>query len=159
MNIVEELQKTQMFSSIPEALLQRLALWFYVRRPAAGDVLISEGESSQEIFVIVSGTVVVAKALGETTEAFVARLEAGMHLGEIDMIDDQSASASATMETAGVVLHLDIVRFRRILVEDRPLFVHVSRALFIDLANKVRQTNDKVRETIEWGMESAGEKR
>lgn len=159
MNIAEELQKTQLFSSISEDLLQRLARWFYVRRPAAGDVLISEGESSQEIFLIVSGTVVVCKALGDTSEAFVARLEAGAHLGEIDLLDDQSASASARMETGGVVLQLDIIRFRRMLVEDHPLFGHVSRALFIDLANKVRQTNDKVREAIEGGMDSSGDRR
>jgi hypothetical protein len=33
----------------------------------------------------------------------------------------------------------------------------VARALYVDLADKVRQTNLRVRQTIAWGLEATGE--
>lgn len=151
------LAKSELFGSMPAPLLERLAPWFTERGALRGEVLLHEGEGASRLFVIASGTVLVCKAVAGSTEALVARLGPGAHLGEIDLLDDEQATATVIMETEGTLLELDTERFRRMLVTDRALFAHVARGLFVDLATKVRRTNDKVRETIAWGLDATGD--
>ncbi len=157
MTLLEGLSSVRLFANMPPSARERLAPWVVERRVSAGDVLIKEGEPAAGLFMLVEGEAVVCKQVSGATEALVTRVGVGDHLGEIDLLDAESATASVLMATDGRVLVLDIERLRRMLVTDRALFAHVAKALFVDLAEKVRQTNQRVRETIAWGLEATGE--
>jgi CRP-like cAMP-binding protein len=152
-----DLARVRLFSDLPEAIRDRLLPWLSERRVAVAEQLITEGEPAASLVMILEGEALVCKRVAGSTEALVARVVAGGHLGEIDLVDAETATASVLMATDGRVLVLDADRLRRMLVTDRPLFSHVARALFIDLAEKVRTTNQRVRETIAWGLEATGE--
>lgn len=153
----DALARTALFGTLPDDALDRLAGWFELRPVLIGDVLLREGEPSARLYVVVSGSLVVCKQVHGVTEALVARAGPGAHLGEIDLVDGECATATVLAEADGEVLELDADRFRRMLVSDRPLFAHVARVLFVDLAEKVRVTNARVRETIAWGLDACGE--
>jgi CRP-like cAMP-binding protein len=154
---VARLSVVRLFAGLPPAVMERLLPWLEERRVGVGEVLIREGEPSASLFMLVEGDALICKRVAGSTEALVARVGMGDHLGEIDLVDAQSAAASVIMSTDGVVLVLDVERLRRMLVTDRPLFSHVAKALYVDLADKVRQTNLRVRQTIAWGLEATGE--
>ena len=157
MHVKDALAKSSLFGTMPDPILARLAPWFTPRIVRKGDVLLRENETSACLFVVAAGTALVCKRVDGVTEALVARIGAGGHLGEIDLVDAQSATATVIMETPGALLELDSERFRRMLVTDRSLFAHVARVLFVDLAEKVRKTNQQVRQTIAWGLDACGD--
>lgn len=151
------LGRCPLFVTLPPEALDRLAPWFSVRRVRGGEVLIAEGLPSGGLVVVVSGSLVVAKAVPGHPEALVTRLGPAGHAGEVDLVDAEQASASVIAEGDGEVLVLDAQQMRRMLVSDRRLFAHVARALMVDLAGKVRDTNSRVRDAITWGLDATGE--
>ena len=156
MNTAEALARSTLFATMPESVVGRLAPWFAPRVVNKGEVLLTEGETAAKLYIVVAGTAVVCKRVHGVTEALVARVGPGAHLGEIDLVDAECATATVIMETPGALLELDSERFRRMLVTDRTLFSHVARVLFVDLAEKVRKTNEQVRQTIAWGLDAVG---
>jgi CRP-like cAMP-binding protein len=155
--ILRALSGSRLFAGLPEEDCTRLAGWMRIRGVEAGETLVVEGEPAGALFVVCQGTLLVSKDLGRASEALVSRLEAGDHAGELDLIDAGRASASVVSEGPAIVAVLDQRRLRQMLVTDRRLFSHVSRALFVDLAQKVRSTNDKVRDAIQWGLDAMGQ--
>ncbi len=157
MTVVAALRASVLFGTLPQPVLAQLAEWFVLRPTTAGEVLLREDEESARLYVVASGRVVVCKGVVGVTEALVARVGPGDHLGEIDLVDGQTATATVIAEEDGVVIELAADRFRRMLVSDRPLFAHVARVLLTDMAVKVRRTNERVRETIAWGLDACGD--
>jgi CRP-like cAMP-binding protein len=132
----------------------RLAAWFTERTVAAGEVILWEGRPHESLCVVDSGRFIVTKQIRGATEAVLATLDQGAHFGEIDLIDSRSASANVTAETAGRLLVLDQGRLRALLDADHRLFSALAWALLRDLAAKVRRTNEKLQETIVWGLDA-----
>ena len=152
-----QLAACPLFATLPPDAIDRLAVWFVARRVSPGDVLIEEDREASLLLVVAAGSLVVAKRVDGHPEALVTRIGPGGHAGEVDLVDGDSACASVIAETSGTVLVLDAQRLRRMLVTDRRLFAHVARALLVDLALKVRRTNERVRDAIAWGLDATGE--
>ena len=151
------LGRCPLFVTLPPDVLDRLAQWFTPRGVRAGEVIIAEGLPSGALVVVARGSLLVAKAVAGHPEALVSRGGPGGHAGEVDLVDAETACASVIAEGEGQLLVLDAQRLRRMLVSDRRLFAHVARALLVDLAGKVRTTNDRVRDAITWGLDATGE--
>jgi CRP-like cAMP-binding protein len=149
--------RSRLLGHLPEDVRARLVPWMRVRTVRAGETLVHEGEPAGALFVVAAGTLVVSKSLGRDNEALVAWLGPGDHAGEIDLIDARAASASVSAESEAEIAVLDQRRMRQMLVTDKTLFLHVSKALFVDLARKVRSTNDRVRDAIAWGLDATGQ--
>ena len=153
----EILVRSRLFRTLPPEALARLAPWFRTRDVPAGVTLVQEGQPAGALFVVVEGTLIVCKSLERRSEALVGRLGPGQHAGELDLIDAQMASASVASETPCTLLVLDQRRIREMLVSDRVLFTHVARALFVDLSERIRLTNERVRNAIAWGLDATGQ--
>jgi CRP-like cAMP-binding protein len=156
MSIVEPsvLARIPLFSAMSDEERGRLAPWLTVHEAAAGEVLLWEGRPHGSLFVLERGRVVVTKQIRGETEAVLVHLEAGAHFGEIDLIDSRNASASVTAETACRLLVLDQEQLRVLLRTDERLFGSFAWALLQDLAVKLRRTNQKLQETIIWGLDA-----
>lgn len=152
-----QLAACPLFATLSPEAVERLAGWFTARPVSAGEVLIEEGQGASVLLVVAEGSLVVAKRVEGHPEALLTRIGPGGHAGEVDLVDDERASASVIAETSGTVLVLEAQRLRRMLVTDRRLFAHVARALLVDLAHKVRRTNERVRDAIAWGLDATGE--
>jgi CRP-like cAMP-binding protein len=153
----EILGRCALFATLPPDALDRLVPWFAAREVEAGAVVIEEGAAGGELMVVARGSLLVGKAVPGHAEAFVKRIAVGEAAGEVDLVDAERASASVIAEVNSTLLVLETPRLRRMLVSDRRLFAHVARALMVDLAEKVRRTNDRVRDAITWGLDATGE--
>jgi len=83
------------FLDVPEADLTSLASVSFPRRISKGQVLFSEGERSDMLYVIVSGRVKVLVSSPRGEELVVVVLGPGEQLGELSVLDGTSRSASA----------------------------------------------------------------
>jgi CRP-like cAMP-binding protein len=95
----DDLRAVPLFQSLSEDNLSSLAKTVARRRASTGDVLCREGEPGDEMYVVLSGTVTLYKAVGER-ETELGRLESGAYFGEMALIGDapRSATIRATTE-------------------------------------------------------------
>jgi serine/threonine protein phosphatase PrpC/CRP-like cAMP-binding protein len=102
----------------------------------AGDVLCYEGESAEELFVILRGEVELS-ANGRV----IVRLGGGSHFGEMALIDATPRSATARAIADGKVLLINREDFYEILRKEAPLAVKLLWAFVQELSARLRQTN------------------
>jgi CRP-like cAMP-binding protein len=94
-DVVAELRRTVLFADADPARLEPLAARAFVRRFAAGQVVFTEGEPSDHLYVVRSGRVRVLVQSPHGEEMTLSVLGPGETLGELSMIDGQPRSASA----------------------------------------------------------------
>ena len=135
------------------------AFWpnFQERRLRRGEVLFRSGDEGDELFVIVSGNVVVSKPVTGRVEQVLRHLGPGEVFGEMCVFGDErrrSATIQAETEVTVLSLHRDALnRF----IESSPreaakFLLEVIRVAFI----RLRDTSDLVAEVTRWGLEATG---
>ena len=124
MEIVELLQQTPLFHELNAADLEELIPSTRLETYEPGRVILREGRVGAALFLIVSGSVEVIKALGKPEEKVVNKLGAGDFFGEIANLRHTTriASVRALSETKCLMiqrLHLDsyIERFPAVLAK------------------------------------------
>lgn len=98
----------------------------------AGQTLFNEGEKCDDMYVVMSGSVMII-IHGKVVEL----AEAGAIVGEMAMIDDGPRSATVIAKTDSTLLPIDRKRFN-FLVQQTPNFaLHVMRVI----ADRLRRTD------------------
>lgn len=94
-----------LFSSLEPEALAEFASIFEVRALPAGDVLVEEGTSGSEAFVVARGEVDVEKRTGRAAAPLrLARLGAGTLVGEMALLSRAPRAASVTVVRPSIVL-------------------------------------------------------
>jgi CRP-like cAMP-binding protein len=104
-----------------------------------GDVLVRQGEASDGVYLIGSGSLQVT-ASNEQGATFLSLVNAGQVLGELGALDGQPRSASAIALSAGLAYFLPTDTFRQ-LIEHSPT---ASNRLLMMLVSRLRRTNDRL---------------
>ena len=112
MGEISELTGSELFSSLDEEGLARVALRATTLKLDRNDMLFREGDMGAELFVVLRGRVGMAKSSPDGRESLVALMEAGDVFGEMPMFDDEPRSASARALERSEVLRIpfDVVR-------------------------------------------------
>lgn len=118
------LKGTPLFSTVAAEDLSALARTAEERSFAAGQDIVREGESGDELFVILSGRVAVHRAGAEVTT-----LGPGEAFGEISVLDAGPRTATVTAEAATDVLAVTSEEFYEILYEQAEIAEGVIRML------------------------------
>jgi CRP/FNR family cyclic AMP-dependent transcriptional regulator len=111
-DVVAELRRSVLFAGADPARLAPLAGRAFLRRFAPGQVVFTEGEPSEHLYVVRRGRIRVLVQSAHGEEMTLAVLGPGETLGELSVIDEQprSASAEALDATELVTLPADDVR-------------------------------------------------
>jgi putative iron-dependent peroxidase len=125
------LREVPLFESLDVSHLRRLAELSVERRAADGDVLMRQGETGDEFFVVMEGSVVV-----ERDGHRLARLGPGDFLGEVALIDGRPRTATASADGDTQLLVLDHRHFDALLDEFPGIGRQVARAL----VDRIRRT-------------------
>lgn len=113
-----------------------LALATQVKEFAPGAVLFTEGERGGELFFIIAGQVSVRKR-----EREIATIGAGMHTGEIGLLEPfKGRSASVVAIDAVVVAKISLQKFTEI-AESHP---NLWRRMALELAHRLTIADDAV---------------
>lgn len=125
------LRDVPLFRGLEPSHLLRLAELASEVRAADGDVLMRQGETGDEFFVVIEGNVVV-----EREGRRLGRLGPGDFLGEIALIDGRPRTATASADGEARLLVLDHPRFDTLLEE----FPGVGREVSRVLVDRLRRT-------------------
>lgn len=138
---LDVLKKIPLFKQLSYQQLVRVMNIARIKNYEAGQVLCREGESGQELFVMVRGSVRLEAGGTEITT-----LPQGSHFGEMALID--SVPRNATAIAAEDVKALSITRtdFSEILRKEAPLAVKLLWSFLGVLADRLRQTTSDLKE-------------
>jgi CRP-like cAMP-binding protein len=112
-------------------------------RPQNGDVLIAEGARQDSLYVILAGTLhIVSNAAGR--QVLLATLGEGDSMGEINLFDPATASATAISRSNGFVWSLSREELDAFLEADPAAGVSVLRGLLRQESKRIRSMNAKL---------------
>ena len=135
---------TELFSSLPDDVLEMLRDESVVRTYDRNEMLFRQGDDSHDLFVVQSGRIAIANRSGDGRESVVAVLEAGGLFGELGLFDDapRSADARALTETSVIALEYEPVRA---VLRARPDLLWVIVRI---LARRLRATDEALADAV-----------
>jgi CRP/FNR family transcriptional regulator, cyclic AMP receptor protein len=128
-DVVAELGRLDLFRDLGESALERLAERSHSRRLARGQILFSQGEPSDHLFVVHSGRVRVLVSSAQGEDLVLAVLEAGDSFGEVTVLTDEPRSASVDALEPSELLAVPAAEVRAVLMENPAALLAVAARL------------------------------
>lgn len=143
-DVVAELRRTTLFSDADPTRLAQVAGRAFLRRFAAGQVVVTEGEPSVDLYVVRAGRVRVLVQSPHGEELTLSVLGPGDTMGELSVIDGQPRSASAEALTDAQLVALPAADVREMLKSDPALLL----AAAAELAATVRRLTGRAGDLV-----------
>lgn len=125
------------------------------RHLAPGEVIFNEGTPGDEMYVVLSGTVLITKFIPGAGEEALAFLGRGDYFGEMALIDRLPRSAGAQAHDDGAtILAIPANVTNRILDVDGPSSIRLLRLLCSMAAQRLRESNGKL---LSWHILTGGQ--
>lgn len=135
---LKTLKHVHLFRYLNYAELNKVLGMTRAIRVASRGVLIREGDQGKEMFVILSGSVLVQKGGKE-----VAVLSAGQMVGEMSIIDQAPRSATVIALESTEVLAMSRESFVAFMRKESQISVKVLWAMAVELNQNLRKTTEK----------------
>jgi CRP/FNR family transcriptional regulator, cyclic AMP receptor protein len=144
MKSVPALTSSELFAALDEEALARVAARATTVQLDRNDTLFNEGDEADDLYVLLSGRVAIAKRSPDGRESLVALMKPGDLFGEMPLFDDERRSASVrALERSEVArVPFDAVRAE---LEARPGLLWDVVAIF---AARLRATGDALADAM-----------
>jgi len=146
------LARIPIFAGLSEAQRQEVVALGEVKSLAPGDVLLRQGQTSQDLWVLLEGACEVHKQLtsrSATAEpTLLAVLEPYSSLGEMSFFSPAPHSASVCAKTAIKLFRLPRARFDELLKSAPAIASHIATNTIASLAERMRHMDDWVVELL-----------
>jgi serine/threonine protein phosphatase PrpC/quercetin dioxygenase-like cupin family protein len=130
------LAKMPLFARLSEREMLRVMQVADVKIFQKGDTVIKEGDSGDELFIVLSGSLTVTRGGGLLTE-----LSTGDHVGEMALIRNVPRSATVVCNTAAELITLKRADFFEILRKEHELAVKLLWQFLGVIADRLDQTS------------------
>ncbi|MGB7982454.1 MAG: Crp/Fnr family transcriptional regulator [Candidatus Nanopelagicales bacterium] len=140
----ERLRSAPLFTALDDDAAAALRASMVDQRLAKGDVLFTEGEPGDKLYLIESGKIKLGHAAPDGRESLIAVLGAGELLGELSLFDPGPRTATAIAVTKTKVLSMGHEALLPWLV-GRP---DLAAALLASLARRLRRTNEAMADLV-----------
>jgi CRP-like cAMP-binding protein len=125
----DALRASRLAHELTDAQCRTLSALLAMRELADGEVLVHEDTSDTHLYVLISGTLAVARGAGSAEEVTLFTLTQGDLIGEMSFLDDTVHYASVVSRGASRVFGLERTQLESLL-EREPLIVYrVMRAI------------------------------
>jgi CRP/FNR family transcriptional regulator len=109
------LRAVSLFRDLPDPELELLADSFLRRRYGRNELIFSQGDAGDGLYIIVEGQVSIGREGPAGNELIITMLEPGEYFGELALFDGEPRSASAIAATDASLLFLPRTAFRAFL--------------------------------------------
>lgn len=143
-DVQDRLRTAPLFAALDDDAASALRSSMVDQRLAKGDVLFSEGEPGEKLYILESGKIKLSHTSGDGRESIIAVLGAGEMLGELSLFDPGPRTATAIAVTNTKVLSMSHEALLPWLVGRPDLAV----ALLAALARRLRRTNEALADLV-----------
>jgi CRP-like cAMP-binding protein len=147
MTLVEALQKSTLFREFSETGLNIFAAIATEKTVPAGAPLFAENMVGDSMFIVKSGTVRITSRSGES-EATLAILGPGEHLGELALLARSVRLVSAVAETPCELVEITQRDYYRLQPQKPQACLKLALAIAADLALKLAEGRDALRSLV-----------
>jgi CRP-like cAMP-binding protein len=144
MEKVAVLSTSPLFEMLSNQELEYVAELSRPRRFTAGQVVFTEGEIGDSLYVIASGEVEVLRRNGSGENSAIATLRAPEFFGEMSLIDKEYRSATVRARTDAELLHLTAENLATLRKRHRDGFTFVVINIARVLSSRLREANSKL---------------
>lgn len=137
---LELIQRVPLFSQLTTAQAQTLVGSVSKQRFKRGACLVTQGEISNALYILLTGRARVLMKDGRGREVILATLNAGDHVGEMSLIDGEPHSATVQTEIATDVLVLGRAEFSRCVAENSAM----AQSVMHELVRRLRLADQKI---------------
>ncbi|PYN06228.1 MAG: hypothetical protein DME02_16675 [Candidatus Rokuibacteriota bacterium] len=150
------LRSVRLFRNIEAPELGVLADSLRERALKRGQVLLREGDTGDEMFLVRSGSLVISKAVTGRVEQVLARVGPGDFFGEMALFDRSPRSATIQADTDAVLLILDRPALTKLTEVNPRAAAAFFESLVLIFIERLRASGDLVAEVTRWGLEATG---
>lgn len=141
MSLLESLGKVQIFTGLERDEVERVAALCQQRAFRKGDIIVREGETSQELFVIGEGMVEISLTTPAASTPLI-NLGKGQVFGEMTLVDRGARSATVTvLNDDTVLLAIPHDAFLELCESDNHIGFIVMRNLAAEMSLRLRYHN------------------
>jgi len=145
-NPIATLRYSTIFADAPLEALRQIAQVFTLAAYAPGQVLITEGEVGQEMYILAEGEVDVVVSTREGRVQHLATLEQGAAFGMLSLAQDQPRMATCVAKTKVGVMVLDRKGWDRLVNEPYLAGSTFRRGLLRGMAEQIAVSNKQLAE-------------
>ena len=130
-----------------EAILKQIIDLCELKTFKKGQTLIKEGDTGDELFIIINGTIDILKNTLQNQTYLVTTLSAesgGVYVGELALIDEDRRSATVVAKSQCHCLVLKRDDFVKFGDQHPSIGLHITRSIARQLSQKLRKTNTDV---------------
>ncbi|MFZ9886344.1 MAG: Stp1/IreP family PP2C-type Ser/Thr phosphatase [Myxococcota bacterium] len=136
---LDTLKKIPIFRYLTYQELVKVLNITYLVNHEAGATILREGDSGEELYIVLAGKVAVSKGGTE-----IAELHAGVHFGEMALVDQSPRSATVTAREATRLLVVQRRSFYTLIRKEPVLAVKLLWSFVQVLSRRLRDTNDQL---------------
>ncbi len=134
------LRRVPLLSALNEQQIESLAAASARRNFPKGRTIVSEGEPSQSLYILLSGRAKVQRSDAEGKEVILAVLGSGDFFGEMSLIDDAPRSASVITLESCDFMSIAKESFKAMLLQSNEMCMQVMRGL----VRRLREADQKI---------------
>ncbi len=150
----EILKNVEIFQGQSDEHLDLIAAEMKICSHKSGDMLFREGDSGDELFIIISGKVSVFITDNEKEEVVLSELGEGSYFGEMSIIEEAPRSASCRVIEDGEFLVLHSSDFFRITRTLPGPAVKIMNNMLSIIVGRLMSTGAFITQMVQWGEES-----
>jgi CRP/FNR family transcriptional regulator, cyclic AMP receptor protein len=150
------LRSVRLFRNIEGPELGVLADSLRERPLKTGQILLREGDTGDEMFLVRSGSLVISKAVTGRVEQVLARAGPGDFFGEMALFDRSARSATIPADSDTLLLVLDRAALGRLTEVSPRAAAAFFESLVLIFIERLRASGDLVAEVTRWGLEATG---
>lgn len=143
MEKIEILKQMVLFYNLDSLELIQLSKLVLHKIYQAGDIVVTEGEMGDSLYVVKSGQF-RAYVTREGVDQQLAIFNVGESFGELSLVDEHPRSASISALVEGELLEFTKESFDKVLKYSEKLKIKILENLVCDLSIKLRRTNDRL---------------
>ena len=145
----EQVQNRENFLAGLSELDQKIIIDRCTRRSVRSrTVIVSQGSSGRDMFIVVSGSLKVSVLSGEGKEISFVVLRPGDYFGELSMIDGRRRSATVTAIENSELLVLGHSQYELLLRDHPHTATEFLTRLLLTLANRIRATDELYQDSV-----------
>lgn len=138
------ISSTPLFADLDPASIERISATSEPRSLRRGDVLFSEGDPPNSLYIVSNGRIAIANKSIDGRESVVALMEAGDLFGEMGLFDGGGRSAEARALETSTVVQVLYEPLKQLYIEQPTLLWSVVRML----AGRLRNMDEALADSV-----------
>ncbi|MFW5693697.1 MAG: diguanylate cyclase [Alkalispirochaeta sp.] len=152
--IADFLPDVAIFSDLTHQQRRALSARLTLQRLTAGQVLFTQGDPGDALYIVRSGAIEIAVRTGSREEVPVATLQPGDFLGEMSIFDHAPRSATCRALEDTTVLRLDETEFSALITAEPIAAISIMYRMLAITAERLDNTSVLLSEVVQWGEEA-----